>query len=276
MPDQTFAESLSAPLKDASSEAEFLRRIPWTDDADSDLTDAAKDGDLKAFWAALAKHSFGLGPRANRPKVHERRTAIAMSLWAMPERTPLANVWKDLAERMETARESALAHRARKKQKSSSEEANGQIALAEIKIPRKQISALSDWVESPQSKTPSAFELLILAELLRMVGPMLPVKLGVSLWRSLLLAAMDWPLPIEHHATQTGEVPWTLGLLFSHVKGSESLRERGRQTFAALLELHTDTDGTLRAEELERAESMALAFGPRRRLGLCRRGSLVG
>jgi hypothetical protein len=260
MPEPTFAESLSFSLRQASSEAEFLRQIPWRDDADADLVDAAREGNLKAFWEALGRECFGLGSRANRSKVHERREAVAMSLWGITEETPLVGTWKELALRLEAARESGTEHRAKKKQKSAREEQNGRVVLAEIKVPRKHLATLTDWVEAAKNQAPTADEALILAELLRMAGPLLPAKLGVSLWRCLLLAALDWPLTAEHHAVNTGEVPFVLGLFFADVKGMDQLRDLGRETLRVLLEEHTDTDGSLRADTLEQAASWLPPF----------------
>ncbi len=250
MPNITLAEPIATADQNAASDAEFLQQIPWTHEADGPLVKAARAGALKPFWNRLAAQVFGLGPRAGRKKVLERRDAAAMSLWGLSETTPLAAIWSELAGRWESARQSAVTHRTRKKNKSAD---NG--AAAAIKVPRKQIAALNDWLESLQNASPSAAEQLILAEMLRLAGSSLPAKVGVPLWRRLLLAAGEVPVDGEIDTAaglQTGEVPWVLGLFFAHIRGAETLRERGRNVFRTLLEEHTDTDGTLRAQEMER------------------------
>ena len=250
MANLTVAELVTSSMRQAASDAEFLREIPWTNAVEPALAKAAKNGDLESFWDLLTKQVFGLGTRALRKKVGERRYRLGMSLWAVPE-TSLSKVWTELAARLESARQAEITHRTRKKNKSASEETNGQAFAETIKIPRRLSSALTDWLESPNAQTPSAGELLILLELLRFAGSSLPAKLGVPLWRCGLLAAGDWAASVEDQTLLAGEVPWVLGLFFANVQGTERLCERGSQAFRSFLEDHTDTDGTLRAQEME-------------------------
>jgi hypothetical protein len=174
----SIADSVSSSMKPSATDGEFLGQIQWTNDADPALVRAAGAGDRTAFWAVISKQVFGLGTRANRRKVHERRCAAAMSLWAATDPSPLAEVWNELGKKWESARDSALSHRTQKKNKFASQSI-GEPVFTAIKISRKMTSALADWLESPDSQSPSPREVLILAEMLRMVGKSLPAKLGV-------------------------------------------------------------------------------------------------
>ncbi len=256
--------SLAEPSTWNDADAEFLKQIPWTAEAEPALTKAAAKGDLKGFWSELTQTGFGLGPRASRKKVHDRRYAAAMSLWSQAsfEQTPtearLAGVWTEIAQRLDAARLAAASHQTSKKNKTSLQSKNGQAGKSAIKLPRKLVSALGNWLESAAGQAPSAWELLMLADLLRQAGDSLPAKVGVPLWRRGLTAFGSWAdlaeheEPAEFQAIDAGELPWVLGVLFSHIQGAESLRDRGRQTLRKLLDDDTDTDGTLRAEEMQR------------------------
>ena len=263
------AEPVSPAMSQDASDAEFLAQIQWSAEADSALTKSATAGNLKTFWSVLTKNEFGLGAKADRKKVHDRRYAAAMSLWSQPsfEQSPseamLAGVWTLIAQRLDAARQAAASHQTSKKNKSSSGDKNGQVAKTAIKIPRKLVSALGNWLDSVLGQPPSAWELLMLTDLLRQAGGSLPAKVGIPVWRRALTAAGDWAAEAdseieseesaELQTIAAGELPWVLGVFFSHIQGADALRERGRKTLRKHLDDHTDTDGTLRAQEMERA-----------------------
>ncbi len=119
----TLAEPVSFDTLHETSDAEFLAQIQWSAEADPVLIKAATAGNPKTFWSLLTKNDFGLGPRADRKKVHERRYAAAMSLWSQSsfEQTPneamLAGVWTEIAKRLDAARQAAASHQTSKKTK---------------------------------------------------------------------------------------------------------------------------------------------------------------
>ena len=264
----TLAEPVSLAMLSEMADAEFLKQIQWTAAADPALAKAALKGDLKAVWSALTITEFGLGPRADRKKVHDRRCTAAMSLWSQPsfEQSPaeakLAGVWTEIAKRLDAGRLAAASHQTSKKNKTSAGGKNGYADKTAVKIPRKLSSALGAWLDSAAGQAPTAWELVMLADLLRQAGGSLPAKVGIPLWRRALTAAGDWATQAETeivageaaelHAISAGELPWVLGVLFSHIRGAETLRERARRTLRKHLDDHTDTDGTLRAQEMER------------------------
>lgn len=259
----TLAEPMSITVGQDTSDAEFLQQIQWTAEADDSLRQAAEAGDVDAAWSRLTQYYFGLGKRANRKKVHERRYAMAMSLWSRADdketemESRLAEIWIDLAGRLETTQRTALTHQAKKKNQSAGR--NGQTKASLVKIPRKRITELMGYIEDTASHPPTAWELLMITELLRQAGSSLPRKVGFPLWRCALMAASEWGQKMETKTEgtdstdlmTTGELPWILGLLFSHVSGSKTLRKLGRQALQTALEEHTDTDGTLAAEQME-------------------------
>lgn len=259
----TLAEPMSQSPGQDLSDAEVLQHIQWTAETDEALRQAAAVGDIAGAWSRLTLYYFGLGKRANRKKVQERRYAVAMSLWSRPVaeeseiETQLADIWGDLASRLDANQQTALTHQAKKKSQALGK--NSSTKTGTINIPRKRLAELSGYLEAAANHPPTAWELLILTDLLRHAGSSLPANIGFPLWRRALMAASEWGQKIEPPSGNdassdlitNGELPWILGLLFSHVSGSKTLRKQGRQTLQTALEEHTDTDGTLAADQLE-------------------------
>ncbi len=258
----SLAEAGSFAILIDTSDAEFLTQIPWNSDADAELIEVAQLGNLKSFWDVLTHSEFGLGARANRKKVRERRDSAALSLWSRggfeesPREKTLAECWSKIANRVHAENLAQQSHQTKKKNQSAREKTEHAVPSA-IKIPRRVLGGLTTWLETTPDVPPSAWELLMLTELLRQAGGSLSAKVGVPLWRRVLMAANDWGTsaetdsPSPHSGMSEGELPWVLGLLLAHVRGSETLRERGRSALHSLLEENTDTDGTLLAEKME-------------------------
>ncbi|MCA9069730.1 MAG: hypothetical protein KDA84_12440 [Planctomycetaceae bacterium] len=259
----TLAEPMSLALENHASDAEFLQHIQWAAETEEPLRQAAETGDLDEVWLHLTQNFFGLGQRANRKKVQERRYATAMSLWSRvpsdetESELQLAEIWVDLAARLEDLHQIAVSHQAKKKSLSTGK--NNQLKTGTIKVPRKRMAHLTSYLETTADQPPTAFELLMIADLLRHAGSSLNAKVGIPLWRRALMAASEWGQKMDSSSSgeelashmTNGELPWVLGLLFSQVSGSKALRKQGRQTLQSALEDHTDTDGTLAGEELE-------------------------
>jgi hypothetical protein len=242
--------------------AEFLKHLQWADDADPEWAELAEAGDEKGFWGTLTKTQFGLREKSAQKRSRALRTPAAMSLWSRglfietETESQLAVIWSLLAERIEKAQEKAASHHAQKKTKSASGK-NGKASPAQVKIPRKQVKALAEYLDAVKGQPPSAWELLLLADLLWQAGKSLPAKVGLPLWRRLVSAAGEYAEAAEDAEKPlkgiiAGELPWVLGLLLGDLSGSEILLNRGRKFLQSELEDHTDTDGTLRAQEMER------------------------
>lgn len=232
LPDESGVIPISPAAASALTDEDFLRHLVWSDEANRQLTKAARAGDVETVIACLRKQNFGLGTKATRKSVFGMRfdsTPVAWSadvLNTTDQAGVLFDIWLGKGF-----------HSGKKKHR------------------QQAVQQLGKWVvHRDEHELLSTGELLVVCELLRWDHGSLPDELLWTLWRLALTTTLSHP-PEESDPTaafiRNGELAWSTGLLFSHVAGLEALRERGRAVLWDRLEESSDGDGTPHAELLE-------------------------
>ena len=128
---------------------------------------------------------------------------------------------------------------------------------------QRSVNQLAEWMQSAQSsQSLEPVELLLLLHLQVQIEHRMPDDVELLLWRTALAGAValsgqlgsadDGELTPDQQLLVYGELPWMSGSIFSAVKGSKRFAEDGRRFLRAQLLDSTDTDGTPRADLVER------------------------
>ena len=241
---------------EALSDAEFLSRISWTRSAGKQLLAAAQLGDVATFVDRWQK---SLSKRGLKKKT-VRKHASSFSLWS--RHAFEGSSGSDIASQMLEAvfhgpakTKSAIGagkSKRRHKKKSKSSKRSGQ-----------SVAELNRWLSNLKpNELGSPFELLTLLELLaRRVSESDPQTTWL-LWRTTLSQAIRFAdelhepegnsIAADQRLLVTGELPWQIGLLFADVDGAKELAAIGKKVLRGQLEENTDTDGTPKAELVDR------------------------
>jgi len=237
------------------SDIQFLEALSWKKDAASDLPVIAVESDLDAFADSLKRQLRSSASRVGKEGVASWPSSWSHGAFAETERTDeLLELLEQLQPKTKREKVSHMAtHR------------SGQTALkkpSEKKLKQSQ-DQLDRWLGQIDSKTPiSPFELVVLFDLLEIVGTELESALLCRLWRAVLSGSINLTFDLEESDLFTtpedekvlilGEIPYRAGLLFSDIKKSKKLRQRGEEFLEQKLLSQTDTDGTPHAELLPR------------------------
>jgi len=246
----TCAITLSGCSMDLSrlTDTEFLESLVWERSADPVLKSAASTGDLDGVRAALLTsfQSYATG--------HESSLGLGVrTLWsqaAFPEETDLGKLLTKIGGLRTTVRTD--------KPRATNKAPKTLAQRIEPLIRR--LSAEND--SPPQSA--SLFSFLASVETLALAGARLRPEQTWRLWRHALcqIASLISPpvnehdfdpaVPFDVQLIEQGELPFVAGIVFRDVSGATNLLKSGRKVLCRSLEKNSDTDGTPRAEIIER------------------------
>jgi len=229
---------------------ELLQALAWERGADPALKAAAMAGDLEAAQSALLA--------ALQPQVTGRESALgcgARTLWslaAFPEETDLGKL---------LAQVSGLPTKARTGQKRATNKAPKTLAQRVEPL----IRHLTTEDDNDETSDPvSPFALAAALEVLALAGARLRPEQLWKLWRHSLSQIVhltgtaaneddhDPTIPTDVQLIERGELPFVAGVLFGDVAGATDLVKTGRKVLARTLGENADSDGTPRAEMIER------------------------
>ncbi len=229
---------------------ELLQALAWERGADSALKAAAGAGDLDGTQSAILA--------ALQPQTTGRESALgcgALTLWslaAFPEEAVLGKLLAQVA---------GLPAKARAGQKRATNKAPK--TLAQRVEPLIRHLTTEDDNDEP-SPPVSPFAIVAALEVLALAGARLRPEQLWKLWRHSLSQATqltstktdeddhDPTVPTDVQLIERGELPFVAGVLFGDITGAADLVKAGRKVLARSLTENADTDGTPRAEVIER------------------------
>ncbi len=232
------------------NDTEFLQALAWERGADPDLKGAAGAGDVDAVQSALLA--------ALRPQTTGRESALgcgALTLWslaAFPDEAPLGKLLASVA---------GLPNKARAGQQRATNKAPKTLAQRVEPLLRRLTTEEDNDEASPPV---SLFAIVAALEVLALAGARLRPEQLWKLWRHSLSQvvqlirpntdedAHDPSLPADVQLIERGELPFVAGVLFGDVAGAADLVKAGRKALARSLSENADSDGTPRAEVIER------------------------
>lgn len=223
---------------------EILRALTWERGADSTLKAAAAEGDLTGARTALQA--------AFQPQSTGRESALgcgARTLWslaAFPDEVDLGKLLTKVG---------GSSGKARTGEKRATNKAPKTLAQRVDPLIRRL---------AEEDGGVSVFGLVASLEVLALTGARLRPEQLWKLWRHTLAQVVrqmrttpgdddhDPTVPADVQLIERGEVPFVAGVLFSDVAGAAELVKLGRKALARTLTENADTDGTPRAEMVER------------------------
>ena len=230
------------------SDIELLQSLAWERGADPALKAAATAGNLEDAHAALLA--------ALQPQTTGRESALGVgvrTLWSLaayPKEADLGKLLNQVA---------GLPAKVRAGQKRATNKAPKTLAQRVEPLIRR---LTTEDAEAPEPAT--SFALLASLELLALAGARLRPEQLWKMWRHSLSEATrlirpktdeddhDPTIPADVQLIERGELPFVAGVLFGDVAGSSELLKTGRKILARSLSENFDTDGTPRAEVIER------------------------
>ena len=250
------SESKSLPISlcgctvdvSALTSVEILKRLTWERGVDPALKAAAAEADLAKVRVALQA--------AFQPQATGRESALgcgARTLWslaAFPEEVDLGKLLVKVG---------GSSGKARSGEKRATNKAPKTLA--------QRVEPLIRWLaeeDDEELEQGSVFGLVAALEVLALTGARLRPEQLWKLWRHTLSQVSrrmrttpgdddhDPTIPADVQLIERGEVPFVAGVLFSDVAGAAELVKQGRKALARTLSENADTDGTPRAELLER------------------------
>ena len=232
------------------NDAEFLQALTWDRGADPDLKAAGGAGDVEAVQSALLA--------SLQPQATGRESALgcgALTLWslpAFPDEAPLGKLLAQVA---------GLSNKARAGQKRATNMAPKTLAQRVEPLLRRLTTEEDNDDASPPV---SPFAVVAALEVLAFAGARLRPEQLWKVWRHSLsqivqLAdtnaeddAHDPTVPVDVQLIERGELPFVAGVLFADIAGATDLVKAGRKVLARSLTENADSDGTPRAEIIER------------------------
>ena len=244
--------TLSGCKSDLASlnDIELLQALAWERGADPALKAAATAGDVDAVQSALLA--------ALQPQATGRESALgcgALTLWslaAFPEETDLGKLLSQVA---------GLSGKARAGQKRATNKAPKTLAQR-IEPLIRRLTTEED--NDEPSEPVSSFAVVAALEVLALAGARLRPEQLWKLWRHSLSQvvqlirtntdedAHDPTIPADVQLIERGELPFVAGVLFGDLAGAMDLVKAGRKVLARSLVENADSDGTPRAEVIER------------------------
>lgn len=278
----SLASSTESPAWNDLPDAEFLQSLTWRRRLPSELTSAARDGDVAAFCRVLRSWRYGCRKSTfKRPFGH-------LFCWSPPQAVDsecrLGRLVQILSSGSAGKGEQGRRHRSRR----------GKQALLRFTRERKRNGTagdrLRDWLEELRLEPRLQLaEQSLLYKLLVQVTSGLPDDLLWSLWRTLLTAARELAGTDRDRATRTSpaplapeaaaprpeplappvfpdpaaplqepsqaEVAWQAALVFRGLADVLPVRKFARHALRGELLERTVADGTLRAEAAVRLEA---------------------
>ncbi len=232
------------------NDTEFLHALAWERGADPDLKAAAGAGDVEAVQSALLA--------ALQPQTTGRESALgcgARTLWSLPAFPDEADLGKLLAQ------VAGLSNKARAGQKRATNMAPKTLAQRVEPLLRRLTTEEDNDEASPPV---SPFAVMAALEVLALAGARLRPEQIWKIWRHSLSQvvqvagtsadadAHDPTVPADVQLIERGELPFVAGVLFSDIAGAADLVKAGRKVLARSLTENADSDGTPRAEIIER------------------------
>ena len=232
------------------NDAEFLQALTWDRGADPDLKAAGGAGDVEAVQSALLA--------SLQPQATGRESALgcgALTLWSLPAFPDEAQLGKLLAQ------VAGLSNKARAGQKRATNMAPKTLAQRVEPLLRRLTTEEDNDDASPPV---SPFAVVAALEVLAFAGARLRPEQLWKVWRHSLsqivqLAdtnadddAHDPTVPVDVQLIERGELPFVAGVLFADIAGATDLVKAGRKVLARSLTENADSDGTPRAEIIER------------------------
>ena len=229
---------------------ELLQTLAWERGADPALKAAATAGDLDETQSALLV--------ALQPQATGRESALgcgALTLWslaAFPEEADLGKLLASVA---------GLSGKTRAGQKRATNKAPKTLAQRVEPLIR-HLTTEDDNDETSQPVT--SFAVAAALEVLAFAGARLRPEQLWKLWRHSLSQIVhltnrksdeddhDPTIPTDVQLIERGELPFVAGVLFGDVAGALDLIKTGRKVLARSLSENVDSDGTPRAEVIER------------------------
>ncbi|MBC8112863.1 MAG: hypothetical protein H7062_00645, partial [Candidatus Saccharimonas sp.] len=244
--------TLSGYKSDLASlnDIELLQALAWERGADPALKAAATAGDVDAVQSALLA--------ALQPQATGRESALgcgARTLWslaAFPEEADLGKLLSQVA---------GLSGKPRAGQKRATNKAPKTLAQR-IEPLIRRLTTEEDNDEPSEPVSP--FAVVAALEVLALAGARLRPEQLWKLWRHSLSQivqlirtntdedAHDPTIPADVQLIERGELPFVAGALFGDVAGAADLIKAGRKVLARSLSENADSDGTPRAEMIER------------------------
>ena len=229
---------------------ELLQTLTWERGADPALKAAASAGNLEGAQSALLT--------ALQPQATGRESALgcgALTLWSLAAFPEEADLGKLLAQ------VSGLSNKARAGQKRATNKAPKTLAQRVEPLIR-HLTTEDDNDETSQPVTP--FAVVAALEVLALAGTRLRPEQLWKLWRHSLSQVVrlistntdeddhDPTIPTDVQLIERGELPFVAGVLFGDIAGAADLVKAGRKVLARSLTENADSDGTPRAEVIER------------------------
>ena len=244
--------TLSGCTTDLTSlnDIELLQTLAWERGADPALKAASTAGDFEGVQSALLA--------ALQPQATGRESALgcgALTLWslaAFPEEADLGKLLGQVA---------GLPVKARAGLKRATNKAPKTLAQRVEPL----IRHLTTEDDSDETSPPvSPFAIVAALEVLALAGARLRPEQLWKLWRHSLAQvvqlirtntdedAHDPTVPADVQLIERGELPFVAGVLFGDIAGAMDLVKAGRKVLARTLSENADSDGTPRAEMIER------------------------
>ena len=229
---------------------ELLQSLAWERRADPALKAAATAGNVDETQSALLA--------ALQPRATGRESALgcgARTLWslaAFPEEAELGRLLAQVA---------GLSNKTRAGQKRAINKAPKTLAQRVEPLIR-HLTTEEDSDETSPPVTP--FAIVAALEVLALAGARLRPQQLWDLWRHSLSQVVhlirstaseddhDPTLPPDVQLIERGELPFVAGVLFADIAGATDLVKAGRKVLARSLTENADSDGTPRAEMIER------------------------
>lgn len=244
--------TLSGCLSDLAlmNDIELLQALAWERGADPALKVAATAGDFDGVQSALLA--------ALQPQATGRESALgcgACTLWslaAFPEEAELGKLLAQVA---------GLSNRARAGQKRATNKAPKTLAQRVEPLVR-HLTTEDDHDETSPPVTP--FAVVAALEVLALAGARLRPEQLWKVWRHSLSQIVhltrtaaseddhDPTIPTDIQLIERGELPFVAGVLFGDIARATDLVKAGRKALARSLSENADSDGTPRAEVVER------------------------
>jgi hypothetical protein len=227
-------------LNPLCSDAEFLAGTEWEKRTPAKLLRAVRSGNLEQF-VPIAMEAAG-GMHGERVGSHPQERA-RQSLWSRhevadsPRQATLIRAWDNRGRAVRNRR-------------------SGHVSRGRDRSTTVDLPALERWAQMcAEDSHLSPIELLILFEILRDEGTLLPTVTAAKLWRIGLTAAIQRTAADGHTIRSAcsdrfleAELDWQSGLLFAPVAGAQCLATSGRDDLAGVLMQSTDAAGVPSAE----------------------------
>jgi hypothetical protein len=227
-------------LNPLCSDAEFWAGVEWEGRTPAKLLRAGRSGNLEqlipiAMEAAGGKHGERVGSHPQESARH--------SLWSRhevgesPRQATLIRAWDNRGRAVRNRR-------------------NGHFPRGRNRSTTADLPVLERWVQMcADGSHVSPIELLVLFEILRDEGTLLPTEMAGKLWRIGLTAAIERTAADGRTIRSAygdrfldGELDWQSGLLFVPVAGAQRVATSGRDDLAGVLMQSTDPAGVPSAE----------------------------